>query len=69
MERYEVSLCIQFEGGKSWTRKKSVFGDFSRSESLENLLLKQITKFLKNITSSVTLLSKYHTLNFANPRG
>ena len=33
MERYEVSLRIQFECGKIRTRKNSVFGHFSHSVS------------------------------------
>ena len=32
MEIYGVNLCIQFKCGKVGTRKKSVFGHFSRSE-------------------------------------
>ena len=32
MEKYSVSLRIQFECGKIRTRKNSVFGQFSRSE-------------------------------------
>ena len=31
-ERYGISLRIQSECGKIWTRKNSVFGHFSRSE-------------------------------------
>ena len=31
-ERYEISLRIQSECGKIWTKKNSVFGHFSRSE-------------------------------------
>ena len=31
-DRYEVSLRIQSEWGKIWTRKNSVFGHFSLSE-------------------------------------
>ena len=33
MERYEVSLHIQSECRKMWTRKYSVFGHFSHSDS------------------------------------
>ena len=38
-ERYFVSLRIQSECGKIWTRKNSIFGHFSRSDSsyLHNL--------------------------------
>ena len=35
-ERYEVSLCIQFECGKTQNRKNSVFGHISHSESNES---------------------------------
>ena len=34
--RYGVSLRIQFECGKIWTRKKSLFRHFSRSGNFED---------------------------------
>ena len=52
MEKYSVSLRIQFECGKIRTRKNSVFGHFSCSAGISNLekcLIKSYIHIIKNI--------------------
>ena len=62
--RYGVSLCIQFECVKIWTRKNSVFRHFSRSGNFEderfyiNLLTTENLRSLVEVNAFSTSMSK-----------
>ena len=54
-ERYSVSLRMQSEYRKIWTRNSSVFGHFSRSDLAKKYILKVVIENLeKKIYSELT---------------
>ena len=57
-ERYRVSLCIQSECRKIWTRKNSVFGHFSPSAAILYIELQAIF-----LTLHFTHHFTFHILN------
>ena len=62
-ERYSVSPCIQSECGKIWTRKNSVFGHFSHSDSV---LEEWLTYILSGFRRQDGLVWKRRVLDLFN---
>ena len=68
-ERYEVSLCIQSECGKIWTRENSVFGHISHSVSSSLTSLSSIFNVSKTTAffSSVAKIRLLRTAKASSP--
>ena len=65
-ERCRVSLHIQSEWGKIWTRKKSVFGHFSRSVREMNCSLNQLVQYFLPLSSVIWRCWNFLEINYNN---